>query len=144
MADKVSPGKPDAEMANEERKPSDDAPYAQDEESVPQDGQIDTNAQKAIQKKKRVVRNADESEEEAEAEASDNSEHVAKKEKKEAKSRVNLVKRQARQFNVETENFFTARITDVPQFKVCLESVKFPKTSSQKNQFNVSILISFL
>lgn len=46
--------------------------------------------------------------------------------------------RPPRQINLETENHFRCEIKDVHQFKVCLESVKFPKSSSHKNQFNVS------
>lgn len=38
------------------------------------------------------------------------------------------------------ENFIKCEIKDIPQFRVCLESVKFPKSGSVKNQFNDVIL----
>ena len=37
------------------------------------------------------------------------------------------------------ENFIKCEIKDIAQFRVCLESVKFPKSGSVKNQFNVSL-----
>lgn len=36
------------------------------------------------------------------------------------------------------ENFIRCEIKDIVQFRVCLESVKFPKSGQVKNQFNVS------
>jgi len=42
--------------------------------------------------------------------------------------------------NEQVENFIKCEIKDVPQFRVCLESVKFPKSGAIKNQFNDVIL----
>lgn len=38
------------------------------------------------------------------------------------------------------ENFIRCEIKDIGQFRVCLESVKFPKSGQTKNQFNDVIL----
>ena len=40
--------------------------------------------------------------------------------------------------NDQIENFIKCEIKDIAQFRVCLESVKFPKSGHIKNQFNVS------
>lgn len=40
----------------------------------------------------------------------------------------------------EVENFIRCEIKDIAQFRVCLESVKFPKSGTVKNQFNDVIL----
>lgn len=41
---------------------------------------------------------------------------------------------------MDVENHIKCEIRDIPQFRVCLESVKFPKSGVSKNLFNDVIL----